>query len=133
MSNDGNEFIADLIGKPFRDGGRGPDEYDCFGLLEEVYRRRGINLPPEPNSISQEEKAYAIGQAVERGEWELIEKPQPWCAVAFRVIPPYITHVGVVLQDCQRFLHTRQGVNVAVERLNSIVWRSRIAGFYIHV
>jgi len=129
----GDELIADLIGKPFLDGGRGPKEYDCFGLLEEVYRRRGIMLPTEENPLSLSDKAVAIGAAVERGEWEKVLEPVPYCAVAFRVIPPYITHVGIVLEDCQRFLHTRQGVNVAIEKLNSIAWRSRIAGFYIHV
>ena len=36
--------IADLIGKPYRDNGRGPDAYDCYGLAIEVERRAGYKL-----------------------------------------------------------------------------------------
>ena len=31
--------VNDLIGKPYRLGGRGPDAYDCWGLVREVLRR----------------------------------------------------------------------------------------------
>jgi len=34
---------TDLIGKPWVWGARGPDAYDCFGLLKEVMRRLGID------------------------------------------------------------------------------------------
>lgn len=124
--------ISDLIGIPFADGGRGPDSYDCFGLLEELYRRRGIFLPTEPNPLSLEQKGVAIAASIERGEWVRIKEPEPYCAVAFRMIPPYVTHIGMVLECRQKFIHTREGTNVAIERLNNIVWRHRIAGFYIH-
>lgn len=36
--------IADLIGKPYKDHGRGPYYYDCYGLAIEVARRYGYKL-----------------------------------------------------------------------------------------
>jgi cell wall-associated NlpC family hydrolase len=39
--------INDLIGKPFVMGARGPDAYDCWGLVREVMQRMrpGLALP----------------------------------------------------------------------------------------
>jgi cell wall-associated NlpC family hydrolase len=34
------------IGLPYREGARGPDAFDCYGLVAEVYRSiLGVNLP----------------------------------------------------------------------------------------
>jgi hypothetical protein len=124
--------IDDLIGKPFQDGARGPDSFDCFGLFEELCRRRGITLPAEPNPEGVEAKNSAISVALGR-EWKKLSGPVPGCGVAFRIVPPFVTHIGMVLDCGTRFIHTREGVNVAIERLDSVAWRNRIAGFYSHV
>ena len=36
--------ISDLLGKPYTDGGRGPDSYDCYGVVLEVAHRMGVEL-----------------------------------------------------------------------------------------
>lgn len=36
--------VDDLLGKPYMEGGRGPDSYDCYGVVIEVARRMGIEL-----------------------------------------------------------------------------------------
>ncbi len=39
------DSVADrLIGKPFERGARGPDFYDCFGLLTAIFSGCGIDL-----------------------------------------------------------------------------------------
>jgi len=38
-------MFDDLIGKPYKENGRGPDGYDCYGLVEEISHRLGIDLP----------------------------------------------------------------------------------------
>lgn len=124
--------IDDLIGKAYVDGGRGPEAFDCFGLFAELCRRRGLALPPEPNPLTREDKAAAIQAAIARGEWRRIEAPEPGCAVVFRVVPPFVTHIGMVLEG-GRFIHVRRGANVAIERLNDFRWVQRIAGYYAHV
>lgn len=124
--------FADLIGKAYTDGGRGPDAFDCFGLFAELCRRRGLALPPEPNPLALEDKARAIQAAIGRGDWLRMDAPEPGCAVVFRVIPPFVTHIGMVL-DGGRFIHIRKGANVAIERLADLRWAQRIAGYYHHV
>ena len=37
--------INDLLGKPYKVHGRGPDSYDCYGLVIEVERRLGRIIP----------------------------------------------------------------------------------------
>jgi len=38
-------MFRDLIGKPYEDLGRGPDSYDCWGVVIEVGKRLGIEIP----------------------------------------------------------------------------------------
>ena len=38
-------MFDDLIGKPYKENGRGPECYDCYGLVEEISHRLGIDLP----------------------------------------------------------------------------------------
>lgn len=39
-------MLDDFVGLPYREGGRGPDAFDCYGLLVEVFRTvHGVELP----------------------------------------------------------------------------------------
>lgn len=41
-----DHWAADLIGLPYKAGGRGPREFDCLGLVQHVVRLRlGVELP----------------------------------------------------------------------------------------
>lgn len=124
--------IDDLIGKQYAIRGRGPEAYDCFGLFAELCRRRGLVLPPEPQLSDDRDIADAIAATSAR-EWIRLEAPEPGCAVLFRIVGPFVMHIGMVLDCGARFIHIRKGANVAIERLDSVVWRSRIAGYYSHV
>ena len=100
----------DLIGKPFSPGGRGPDNYDCYGLVKELYRRSGIELPEyaydSPDNFS------LIHRLIngDKDLFERLEKPEPYCLVLFTIQPPYISHIGVVLEDCHTFIHASEKV-----------------------
>lgn len=50
-------IIRDLQGKPFRWQGRGPDAFDCWGLVIEVLARRGL---PSPGDFVTDTKECAI-------------------------------------------------------------------------
>ncbi|PYC80509.1 hypothetical protein C7C46_12480 [Streptomyces tateyamensis] len=39
------QFATGQLGKPYVWGGDGPDGYDCSGLVQQAYRRAGIELP----------------------------------------------------------------------------------------
>lgn len=127
--------VNDLIGKPFSDGGRGPDSYDCFGLVKEVYRRYGIEL--EDYSIS----AYAceqISNEVEKAKhdprWIKLDAPKVPCVVLLRADAYFTQHIGIYIGN-GKFLHIRN-FGVCIEKLSSPLWSgraNRLKGFYDYI
>lgn len=117
----------DLLGKGFAYAGRGPHVYDCWGLCFEIYHRLGRVLP-DFNSASEAEQIDAMIQNA-RPRFEEIPSPVPYCLVLFMIRPPYVSHIGVVMKDCQTFIHIMEKTSVCVERLED--WKRRIKGFYV--
>lgn len=112
----------DLLGKPY-----GPDGYDCYSLVRELYKRLDIELP---EFISTDDRCL-IHQMINENRilFENLEKSEPYCIVLFTIRPPFISHIGMVLEDCNSFIHVAKGINVSVERLDSLLWKNRIKGF----
>ena len=46
-------MFSDLIGKPYKKNGRGPDSYDCYGICIEVCKRIGTKLPEQDEIINK--------------------------------------------------------------------------------
>ena len=120
--------VSDLIGKPFLYGGRGPDHYDCYGLVSEIYKRRGIALPPLLSATSY--KAIDPIFQNEKKGYIKIDKPEAYAIVSFIIRPPFVSHVGVVLENEKSFIHVLQKRFVAIEQLSSQSWNHRIEGYY---
>lgn len=118
---------ADLIGKAFTPGARGPLSFDCYGLVREVLRRNGISAPDYPSNGDANLNAATILAAME--SWEEVSSPEANCVVLFRMDRRQGTHVGVMV-DGQRFLHALKETGVCVERINSPLWHRRVIGFY---
>lgn len=130
----------DLIGVPFKYGGRGPDYFDCYGLLGEmVWRNQGLRIPEVTSPEILEEIAAAVdGQ---RSRWKLTAKktgrdPIPFSdmkvghALELR-IRGLACHVGFIHRP-RKFLHTWEDSGGVVE--NDIeIWRSRILSVYEYV
>jgi cell wall-associated NlpC family hydrolase len=111
---------ADLLGKPWRKDARGPDDYDCVGLLLEIERRLGRIVPEYASDIRAVAPALA--------ECERITDPLPGDAILIRSANPR-WHVAVVCESGW-MLHSREGAGVLKERYNSFPWQARIEGFY---
>jgi hypothetical protein len=54
--------VNDLIGKPWRLGGRGPDAFDCWGVVREVLQRMlpGLPLPDWASDTMTRERQREI-------------------------------------------------------------------------
>jgi len=122
--------LQDLIGKPFTDGGRGPDTYDCWGLVAEVFRRYGTELQDYKLCCHDYKGFYKlfIADITTRKRWEYSNIPIP-AVVAIRFNKPFVNHVGVYIGEF-KFLHTREKTGVVIERIDSVLWKSKIEGFY---
>lgn len=121
-----SEVLLDLIGKPFQWGGRGPEAYDCYGLVLEVYRRKGYKLP---DFQSPEDRRRVLG-LVDDAKPSFIEvSPEPG-AIVLMNLEPYGAHVGLLL-PYGRLIHASeltQRVQIDPVRF----WEKRIENYYAY-
>ncbi|MFZ2447487.1 MAG: NlpC/P60 family protein [Syntrophobacteraceae bacterium] len=122
---------VDLLGKEFRYGARGPDAYDCYGLIIEVRKRAGLFTPANYASTDLPEVMHdSIEDARKAFPFVELPAPGPFCLVTFKLHPRYTTHIGMVLGDTNRFIHILPRMRVGIERLDSPSWRHRITGYW---
>ena len=120
---------ADLIGIPFKLGGRGPDCFDCFdcyGLVRFLIERHTGRVIPDYETPEDAGRVQAL-MAVERLFWHPLPAAVPGSVVLFR-LGREACHVGYVLSH-GLFIHAwEKSSGVTVERL--ALWERRIEGFY---
>lgn len=114
-----------IIGKPFKYGGRGDKFYDCYGLLMRLYREFfGIDLPDYLSPTTAREISSLM-----RSQLHLWKPTQElkFGTVLFMLLGDY-THVAMFLGH-DRFIHTCEITSgVCIERYSN--WVQRIEGFY---
>ncbi len=119
------ELWVDLIGLPFRRNGRGPDAYDCYGLLLELHQRQGIVLP----SLVSPDTARGVSDAQNAlmPHWQACPV-RPGAALLFRD-EGQPRHVGVAIDD-DLFIHAAEGIGqVGLDRLSRAWGRLLIAAY----
>jgi len=124
--------LSDLIGKPYQADGRGPNNYDCWGLCMEVARRAGRRLP-EINIPRSEDERSVFAVSFKDSCFVRLEGPEPWCQVAFRIWDDKNKerwHVGTVLENCLRFIHVAEKSFVCTPLLNHPLWGLMLEGYY---
>ncbi len=130
----GSPFIySDLLGKEFRYGGRGPDAYDCYGLMIELRKRAGLYVPEGYASTDLPEVMHdSLEHARLNCPFALLPGPLPYSFATFKLHPRYTTHIGMVVPDGYntRFIHILPKMRVGIERLDSPAWSHRITGFW---
>ena len=140
-----SELFVDLIGVPHLTNGRDPKKgLDCYGLVLEASKRMGYDAidynDPRFIGANQDCVGFIDNYKVQIDRlsdnkddlpYIEIEKPEPGCIVMLVYIHPYATHIGIVLDDCDQFIHAAsKSKAVCINRLSSISWRHRIKGFY---
>ena len=117
--------IEDLIGVPYRVGGRGPADYDCAGLVIELQARQGriLRIPDTGETRLSDHLAM---RHVLRLKWRELRFVYPGCIVFF----PSQAHVGTMI-DARRFLHTTSEMGAAcIEDLAAPRWKRARRSFY---
>jgi hypothetical protein len=121
--------VSDLIGCPFVAGARGPDAYDCYGLVRELYRRaHGVEIPNfvSPDGLLPSDCASMFERERTRPLWAATE-----CAegvIALLRVDGFASHVGFMLAD-HLLCHTwRDAGGVCIEPIER--WQHRLVGFY---
>lgn len=122
-------LYSDLVCKPYADFGRGPEAYDCYGVVIEVFRRAGHEFPDWGSLRWKACRQIAERIAGHMAEFEPIEKPQILDLVLmWRERADVCDHLGVMVERGY-FLHTTtEGVQCC--RVDDPNWQGRISGFY---
>ena len=106
-------MFDDLIGKPYKENGRGPEDYDCYGLVLTVCHRLGINLPDR--------------QELLKVPFEKVEIKRPGDIV---FIPGQTSgHIGV-MENHNTMLQVMDRHPVHRMKINHPWLKDRIEGFY---
>jgi len=104
----------DLLGKTYRNGGRGPDVFDCSGLVYYAYKSAGVAVP-----ATAEEQGRS-------GIEVLRESVLPGDLVVFRIKGDF--HVGIMLNG-REFVHASKSRGVAIDNLSLPYWIKSLQGF----
>lgn len=124
---------SDLIGIPFKNRGRSKDGLDCYGLVQQVYKKCGIELPEFYADFDDAEKIQSIiRQNTDSFSWKRLSEPVFPCVIAIRFGSKFINHTAVYIGG-GKFLHTRDKIGVCVDRISNPAWRKVIVGFYQYV
>ena len=127
---------TDLIGVPFQNRGRDAKHgMDCYGLVKEVYKRHGYDVPEYSADYNDIDKIDELITDNTNGyPWKEITVPEVPCLIAMRLGSPdgVVNHTAVYIGG-GRFIHTRAKIGVNIDRISSPAWRRVIVGFYRYV
>lgn len=119
-------WATQYIGKPWKNGARGPEQFDCWGLLWWIYARHlGITLPLYPVDAKDVDTVNDLISAQTSGlpgvSWTEIQAPTDMCAVAVGTVNRF-THVGIYLAvDGGLVLHCADGHSVTAQRVSLLM------------
>jgi len=113
-----------LLGLPFVQQACGPDAYDCYGLLAEMFKRANKPVLRLTTGLSLAQNVVIV-QHQKLDNWHEVER-QPNVAVVFR-LGRVSCHVGFMLDE-KRFIHAWRKTGVCVEQLRN--WERRLDGYF---
>lgn len=126
-------WIQKYVGLKFGDKGRGPTEFDCWGIVQWVYRHElGIVLPDFMNydSVTNDVQVEACVRETRETDWTRHDKGQLFDVVLFNIYGKPL-HVGLVVAN-GIFLHAPEEDFTRIERYTDRHWNKRVEGFYRH-
>ena len=107
--------VNDLLGKPYKAHARGPDSFDCYGLVIEVEKRLGHTMPDLYTKLAQsdtwEVDPHNIDFAKEMTGMEKTKTPSFGDVVVF-FNKGRIFHTGVYLKNDDVIHCNKMGVHI---------------------
>jgi cell wall-associated NlpC family hydrolase len=108
------EYATTLLGRPYRNGAKGPQAFDCSGLVHYVYERFDMTVPVSTEGLSR------IGYEVSRDEMTAGD------IAIFRISGDM--HAGIMINDLE-FIHASKSRGVAIDSLDLPYWKRAFLNF----
>jgi cell wall-associated NlpC family hydrolase len=108
------QYAATLLGKPYRNGAKGPEAFDCSGFVYYVYRRFDIRVPVSTEGLNR------IGYEIARDDVLVGD------LVVFRIRREH--HVGIMMNRAD-FIHASKSRGVAVDNVDAAYWKRNFLNF----
>lgn len=117
-------WAQNYLNKPWEIGARGPDKFDCWGLIYWIYKQHfNVELPlyPGVNAVNLKQVAQVITSESEDCDWIRLNVPQDNCVVAMSKNTKHLHHVGLYLDvDGGLILHALDAGNVIAQPLRDL-------------
>jgi cell wall-associated NlpC family hydrolase len=108
------EYAVTLLGKPYRNGAKGPDAFDCSGFVYYVYKRFDISVPVSTEGLNR------IGYEISRDNVLVGD------LVVFRINREH--HVGIMMNGAD-FIHASKSKGVTINSVDASYWRRNFLNF----
>ena len=106
-------YIDDLLGKPYKEGARGPDYYNCYGLAIEVAKRMGHTVPDMFKLIrSDKNDLHDVNYVIDIEGLMKTETPNFGDVVIFFNSKGRVYHCGIVLKNGDMIHCNKNGVHI---------------------
>ena len=103
-----------VLGRPYKNGAKGPDSFDCSGLIHYVYKRVSVTLP-----VTAEQQ---MGAGLDVPPANIL----PGDLVFFKIKKDF--HAGIMLNK-KDFIHSSKTKGVCVDSIDSTYWKRSILCF----
>lgn len=121
------------LGKPWEVGANGPNSFDCWGLLEDIYKNeKGVTLSryADLDKLCKEDVCRTIETDLQT-TWIRLENPVDLCLVTLSNLPNKIFHVGCfIAKDAGYVIHTRKNFGCMIEPMGKIILNWKYIRFY---
>lgn len=114
IRNEVVQSAISVLGKPYRSGAKGPDSFDCSGLVHYVYKRSNINVPVSTSGLLK--AGYEIPKS------DIL----PGDLVFFKIKKDL--HVGIMLNQ-REFINASKSRGVAVDDVDTGYWKKTLIGY----
>ncbi len=105
----------ELHGRPYRSGAKGPDAFDCSGLIYFVFKKWGIMLPVNTEGLLK------IGYEVNQ------QHVLPGDIVIFKIKKDF--HAGIMINKTE-FIHASKTKGVDIDNIkNNSYWGKSVLGY----
>lgn len=108
------QYAVTLLGKPYRSAAKGPDAFDCSGLVHYVYRRFDVAVPNSTDAINK------VGHQVSEENTMVAD------LVIFKIKREF--HVGIMISK-REFIHATKSRGVAIDSVEGSYWRRNFSHY----